>query len=236
MNDILTDIKNLCNYSEREYSNSTFLYNYIEMTSNSVEEIKRREKIHNRSLAIDILIGVKNEQEWDNRHQSSDMEMDTLEMQVKTIQLQRQNYNTIIDIKTYLLNKIESITKSSFVGRVGSSLDITLSNDNDQDKRKIISRIMMCSNLISINTRSTSGTSIVLHPSTYNKYKQEIDNLRFKIITSTIISYDKIVIIGVDNNDNSSGGLILVHSTNNKCFYCDLTTNGNNNFVWFNLI
>jgi len=98
MNELLDDIKSISNYVEENINTPIMTLTSFEYSS--VEEMNLRKKIINRNIAINEIIG---ESEIEDGLRYCNIQT--------TVELSPKSYIDISDIKDYLLDTIENLTK-----------------------------------------------------------------------------------------------------------------------------
>lgn len=245
----LDDVKILSNYSEsdKEAAGVASLC-YINFKNSTSEEQLQEIKAHNRDLAIDILIGERDASDWDKRLVKDDLMFDVIAPQVTTVNVTRSRYNSVVDIKDDLIKIIERETQGTHKkSNLFNNSDVVLlrnktfnSEDHSINTNNIMRKVAMCSNFISTQSRKGPANTIVINPNSFlNTIKDLLiqsgsfvdKNGKLRIVTSPLISLDKVVLMRTD--DIHSSGLLLSHHPKNNSYYLTLTDVDLNSFMWF---
>jgi hypothetical protein len=196
-------IKLVTNYDEKVVDSTYLQLSYLDMVSSEDEELIRKIKQKNRELTIDAIIDDKVD-EWKESKSEwgiSDLPNEgEVSMKIFSMNIQSKKTEDYNKIWNEIINLINSSTKNpkpiphSTLANV-SSLDVQLSNDFDVDKRRVINKIVMCSNFISMAGRIGPGNVVICG---YNCI-QYIDNelLGMNIVLDLSIDPNKIIVINI---------------------------------------
>ncbi len=244
------DIKIICNYIKVDQPKSVI--NYIESEDSSSDEYKRSIIQKNRNLALDVILEDKVE-EYDNRfHLGSDEMMIYPEFSVKVKSmnvLANTNFKSNIDTWNDVIDYIESNTKGQHSYLSTCNLSTITYNDT---LRKIVARLTGLSNMIAQLSRKGPANIIIAGVETQKIFKTLLNTYTSpetasnnpsiigsfngsKIIISSRIDPDK-VIIGRIENDNSGGGLMMIDYVDGGRYnICETNMTFYKNFVWFKI-
>jgi hypothetical protein len=163
-------LQDICNYSDKQMSHPTAQLMYVDTFSSEDEEYQRMVKRQNRELVVDAILDDKVEElnifrenqvtDVSNQYNSSQMgiispKVMQINMTAKKFQTYQKLWNEVIDF----LNKNTKNPKN--LQHRNQGLDIKLQVDYDTDYRKIISRALMCSNLIAMDGRIGPAKSVI---------------------------------------------------------------------------
>lgn len=121
-----------------------------------------------------------------------------------------------------------------------SSLDVNLTGDFDQDWRRIITNINMCSNIIAIEGRIGPATSLIYGKKSIPYINHSINQFGSNNINgiethfSELIDDDKIIVCRENNIDQP--GLLLVDNSTTGNYFFDKTRNWEKQYCWFRLL
>ena len=248
-----SDLKNICNYSDKQMSLPNAQLMYVDMISSEDEEYQRIIKQKNRELSIDAILDDKVEELNIFRENSLNSVTDVssqynssstmgvigpkimrINMTSKKFQTYQKLWNEVVDF----LNKNTQNQKSKANGPF-SSLDVTLQGDFEVDYRRILTKIQMCSNIIAMDGRIGSAKSILygkkLIPYINNAINQFGSNNINGMETwfSDLIDDDKIIVCSSNNIDQP--GLLLVDNSTTGNYFFNQTPNWNKQYCWFRI-
>jgi hypothetical protein len=227
-------IKLVTNYDEKVVDSTYLQLNYLDMVSSEDEELIRKIKQKNRELTIDAIIDDKVD-EWKESKSEwliSDLPNEgEVSMKIFSMNIQSKKTEDYNKIWNEIINLINSSTKNPKKITNVSSLDVQLSNDFDVDKRRVISKIVMCSNFISMAGRIGPGNVVICG---YNCI-QYIDNelLGMNIVLDLSIDPNKIIVIR--KNQLNQPGIILVNDVINKNYFLKETPTFIKQMCWFSI-
>lgn len=251
--EIKEEIKYLCNFSEKQHSGSVATISYLDYVDENIIDEQLKAKATNRELAIDIMTGEKQESAWGNRidlPKIDESSIPTMGVKIFSMRVQAKYFTSYEDLHTSLINYMENFTqgqpvlsKSNATGI--SSFDLTLTNDPDKTdeenysyhKRKIISKLLSCSNYIAVTNRRGPGTTLLAHPETISKYfyedKQSARAQTYTLIESELISKGKFIVLRADIRGGSEDGLFVIKSLDEDNYFMKETPNFKNKIMWF---
>jgi hypothetical protein len=249
-------LKTICNFSDKQMTSPKAQLMYVDMISSDDEEYQRKLKQQNRELVVDAILDDKVEElnifrENNNtvvdlssqynstvnhsRTQIISPRIMQLNLTAKKFETYEKNWNEVVDF----LNQNTQSPKSKANGP-NSSLDVTLQNDFDVDYRRIITKIQMCSNIISMDGRIGLGTSLIYGKKSlsYIQYAQsqfDSNNINgIQTYFSDLIDDDKIIVCRANNIDQP--GLLLIDNSITGNYFFDKTPNWDKQYCWFKII
>lgn len=232
---------------------------YIEMISELDEERMRAIKSHNRDLAIDIILDDKDESEWDKRFviQSTLEEQlspfgggmsDVIAPKVMTMNVpgqKFQDYDTLyVDVINYI-NNLTSVGKT-FTQANAPQLNFTITNDPNKtdeenykyNSRRVISKILAASNIISMEGRIGPGTGVLIGQNIANKVDlSALSSSGMSVIIEPLIDPDKVIVCRGDKSGRAdSSGIITIVYPNDKGYFLKETPySWSRHYCWFNI-
>jgi len=229
---------------------------YIEMVSDYDENKMRAMKAHNRDLAIDILLDEKDESEWDNRNilpntleeQLSPFGggyINTISPKIMSMNVSGSKFTDYDSLYVDVINYINNLTKSPKTFSHGtSSLDYTITNDPNKtdsenieiNTRRVITKILSASNLISSEGRIGPGTAVLVGQNVDSKVDLSIiGSSGIKLIVEPLIDPDKVIVCRGDRPDSS--GIILMTFPNDSRYFLKETSNSwDKQYCWFTVV
>jgi len=249
-------LQNICNYIEKKSTlTPTFNMSVIEMVSDDDEYLLAEKKRQNRELAIDITLGEKDESEWVNKDMiwgetiSDRLEsINIISPKVITINLNISNLKTHDEVYDFVIDFIDKNTSNAkklqnggnstqFNIKMGSGNyppEYTDSEKLDVDIRRILTKVNLCSSVISIEGRMGPAKTILIGRNNWSYFK-EIEFRHGGINSLNFVYEDKIdpnKVIVLRNNDSNHPGIFIVE--NNKTdFYIKETLKWDKQFCWF---
>lgn len=230
----------------------------MQMIESGNSEYKREIVKKNRDLAIDALLDIEKVEEYQNREQweeSFDSEgyVNTISPRIVSLNLNVNKYNNLSDLYDIVISKLESLTQNPMSGK---NFDYTISNDPNisdydnfnQNSRKLITRVMMVSNHISMTSRMGPPKTMIVGKKVLDMLVQSpyfsnqvsgtgpiIGNLSgMSVIFSPLLKKNKIILIRV--SERTDPGINLINNTSQNEYYLG-ETNGWENFIhWFEVI
>ena len=244
-----SDLKTICNYSDKQMTSPKAQLMYIDMVSSDDEEYQRMIKQKNRELVVDALLDDKVE-ELETFRESNTAIVDLrsqynstvssagipvispriiqIDLTSRKFESYEKCYNEVIDF----LNQNTPAPKSKSNGTM-SSLDVTLQGDFDSDYRKIVTRIMMCSSIISMDGRIGTATSFIYGKKTLPYIEtNQLNGLQAHY--SELIDDDKIIVCRGNNLDQP--GVIFIDNSSTGNYFFDQTPNWQKQYCWFRII
>jgi hypothetical protein len=236
-------LKNICNYSDKQINGNLTQLMYVDMFSSEDEEYQRMIKTQNRELAVDAILDDKVEElnifrenqvtDVSNQYNSSQMgiispKIMQINMTASKFQTYQKLWNEVVDF----LNKNTQNPKN--LQHRNQGLDIKLQVDYDTDYRKIISRALMCSNLIAMDGRIGPAKSVIFGKKLlpYLKDGDTLANLTYYY--SDLLDDDKVIICRPNNIDQP--GLLLIDNSQGGHYFFNQTPNWHKQYCWFRII
>ena len=237
------DLKKICNYSDKQMSHPTAQLMYVDAFSSEDEEYKRMVKRQNRELVVDAILDDKVEElNIFKENQVTDVsqqynptsQMGIISPKIIKINLTAQRFesyeklwNEVIDF----LNQNTQGLKNLKLRNQG--LDYKLINEYETDYRKIISKILMSSNIIAMDGRIGPGTSVI-----YGKnllpYMSRFKDNGLTTYYSKLIDDDKVIVCRGCNIDQP--GLLLIDNSQGGHYFFNQTPNWQKQYCWFKII
>jgi hypothetical protein len=228
-------IEKICNYSEdtkNPYQPAISL-SYIDMITED-EDIQLRElKRENRELAIDIILDEKDESEWENRNNLPNTGFGTyptISPKIFTVNTRAQKFTSFEDLEYEVFTKLETLTKNvptSIAKLPGNTLNLTIPTDNDSEafRRRVLTKITMCSNFIAMESGKGIANTIIVGRNAIQyvqSYEQIIDNNTsilggMNLIVSHYIDPDKVIVMRCE--DTPGVGLNVIFKPNDLVYY-----------------
>jgi hypothetical protein len=242
----LSDLKNICNYSQKKVVGSQTTLMYLDILSSEDEEYQRMIKQQNRELVVDAILDDKVEElnifrenqvtdvtDVSNQYNSSQMGIISPKiMQINMTASKFQTYQKLCDEVVDFLNKNTKNPKIFQHGNQG--LDIKLQGDYDTDYRKIISKTLMCSNLIAMDGRIGPVKSVIFGKKLLPYLKDEDTLANVTYYYSDLLDDDKVIVCRVNNIDQP--GLLLIDDQENGQYFFNQTPNWHKQYCWFKII
>ena len=236
-------LKNICNYSEKQINGNLTQLMYVDIFSSEDEEYQRMIKTQNRELAVDAILDDKVEElnifrenqvtDVSNQYNSSQMgiispKIMQINMTAKKFQTYQKLWNEVIDF----LNKNTQNPKN--LQHRNQGLDIKLQGDYDTDYRKIMSKTLMCSNLIAMDGRIGPAKSVIFGKKLLPYLKDEDTLANLTYYYSDLLDDDKVIVCRPNNIDQP--GLLLIDDTQNSNYFFNQTPNWHKQYCWFRII
>ena len=243
----LSDLKNICNYSQKKVVGSQTTLMYLDMFSSEDEEYQRMIKQQNRELVVDAILDDKVEELNIFRENSIGGVTDssyTMVITPKTMQINMtakkfETYQKLCDEVVDFLNKNTQNTKSKSNGPF-SSLDVTLQGDFQTDFRKIMTKIQMCTSIIAMDGRVGSGASLLYGKNLIPYINYTINQFGSNNINGLIAHYSDLVdedkVIVCRGNEINQPGLLLIDDQENGQYFFNQTPNWHKQYCWFKII
>jgi len=238
---------------------------YIEMISEEDEVYMRELKSRNRDLAIDILLDDKDESEWENRHilpERKDIDvssqynngsqyMGVVAPKIMSMNVTGKQFISYEDVYSQVIDFLEKQTQNGKTLYNLPSSALTFISTNDPNKtnleneevnsRRLITKIMMASNIIAQYGRIGPGKCVLVGTNVINKYPSLINNLDengmiggMLFIVEPGIDPDKIIVCRGNNADQS--GVILMTFPNDMRFFLKETDfSWHRQYCWFSI-
>jgi hypothetical protein len=239
-------LKLITNLSEKEVSQPQISVTYIDMISSDDEEYLRELKQKNRELAVDAILDDKVEEfekykesnPFTNSNENLPFSTSVVSSSMISPKILKANlnatpYQSDDDIYKTVISFLDQNTMSQKSTEKGpnTSLDVQLTGDFDQDRRRVITKIMMSSNIIAMDGRIGSGTSVICGQNVYQYINGEIFGNGLTHILDWTIDPDKVIVCRSSKQDQS--GLILIKDEKNKNFFFGQTTRWSKQYCWF---
>ena len=247
----LSDLKKICNYSDKQLSLPKAQLMYVDMISSEDEEYQRMIKQQNRELVVDAILDDKIEElnifrenqvvDVSNQYNTSST-MGVISPKIMQINMTAQRFesyektwNEVIDF----LNQNTQNPKSKANGPY-SSLDITLQDDFDVDYRRVITKMMMSSNIIAMDGRIGPATSLIYGKKSFPYINYAIGQFGSNNINgiqtyfSDLIDDDKIIVCKSNNIDQP--GLLFIDNSTTGNYFFNQTPNWHKQYCWFKVI
>ena len=251
------DLEKICNYVEyTKPSLPKIQMNFIDYVEEPNEEYQRELKRKNRELAIEAVLDNKVE-EFKNREPFSnplDNEgyMSTISPKLNSINVQGKTYLDLTDIYTDVMMTLESLT--SITMTTPQNLNIIIQKDpslTDSENemalsRKVMTRMMMTSNLIASTGRTGPANTIIVGLEAYKyllisngmmAYNDGVvtGNINgMNIIPSPYIKSNKIIMMR--NVQKTENGLNVINCPNDMRYFLKETPNYSKIINWFEII
>ena len=238
---------------------------YIDMISEDDEEYMRELKKQNRDLAIDILLDEKEESEWSNRHiltVERDEDVSSLynnpskysgfiAPKVMSMNVQSKQFTGYENLYSEVIDLLEKQTQNgkTLYNVPSSHLTFTPSNDvNKTDEeneeinsRKIITKIMMSSNIIATHGKIGPGKSVLVGTNILSKYPSLMDNIDengmmngMLFIVEPGIDPDKIIVCR-GSNDDQPGIILITYPNDGRFFLKETDFYWHRQYCWFSI-
>jgi hypothetical protein len=232
---------------------------YMDMISEDDEEYMRELKSHNRDLAIDILLDDKDESEWENRHilpERKDVDVSSqyntgsqytgvIAPKIMSMNVQSKQFTGYENLYSEVIDFLEKQTQNSKTNvplfiPTNDSNKTNLENE-EINSRRLITKIMMASNIIATQGRIGPGKSVLVGTNVISKYPSLINSLDdngmifgLLFIVETGIDPDKIIVCRGSNADQS--GIILITYPNDVRFFLKETDfSRHRQYCWFSV-
>jgi len=254
-----SDLSFISNYIESDKPSLPQLqFNYIDMVESESEEAILARKSKNRELAIDAIVEGKIE-EFNNREIQSQRNFETDSLSgmsiispvIKTVTVTGVNYISNDEIYYAIIKKLDLLSSQQMKS---GSMDIKLENNNDLSysenlnhfARKIITKIMSCSNKIAVESRLGPANTVVCGLDIYH-YLMNSQSLSIKedgiskaqminlnIVPTNLISDKKVIILRVSNKFEC--GINCGNYTKDLRYFIKETPNYEKCIKWFSII
>jgi len=242
MTTIKDNLKDICNYSEKQINGNLTQLMYVDIFSSEDEEYQRMIKQRNRELVVDAILDDKVEElNIFKQNQVTDVSSEynppkimQISMTAKKFETYQKLWNEIVDF----LNKNTQNPKN--IKQRNQVLDYKLIGDFDTDYRKIISKILMCSSIIAMDERIGPAKSILYGKNLIPYINYAINQFGSNNINglvahqSDLVDDDKVIVCRSNNIDQP--GLLLIDDTENSNYFFDQTPNWHKQYCWFRVI
>ena len=249
-----TDLKSICNYSDKQMSLPNAQLMYVDMILSDDEEYQRQIKQQNRELVVDAILDDKVDElnifrenqiiDISSQYNSnlSHSRTQVIGPKIMQINLTAKKFETYEKIWNGIVNFLNQNTKNAKSKANGpiSSLDVKLTGDFDQDFRRIITKIQMCSSIIAIEGRIGPATSLIYGKKSFPYINHATNQFGSNNINgiqahfSNLIDDDKIIVCRGNNIDQP--GLLLIDNSTTGNYFFDKTPNWHKQYCWFRII
>ena len=252
------DLEKICNYVESiKPSLPQCVMNFIDYVEDSNEEYKRELKRKNRELVIDAIVDDKVE-EFKNKDSflnplDNEGYMMTITPKLNSINVQGKTYLDLFDIYNDIMMTLDSLTSKSII--IPQNLNVSIQKDpnltdyenESSTSRKVMTRIMMTSNLISSTGRVGPANTIIVGLEAY-KYLLLSNGMMMSsndgIVTGNINGINVIPtpyiksnkIIMMRNVQKTENGLNVINCPNDMRYFLKETPNWDRIINWFEII
>ena len=242
----INEIKNICNYSDKQMSLPKSQLMYIDMISSEDEEYQRQIKRQNRELVVDAILDDKvDELNIFRQNQVVDVSsqynpsstMGVISPKIMQINMTSQRFESYDKVWNEIVDFLNKNTQNPKV--INQSLDITLQGDFEVDYRKIISKILMSSNIIAMDGRIGPSTSLIYGKKfipyiNWHLAQHDDEKLgNMYVYLSDKIDDDKIIICKSNNIDQP--GLLLIDNSQTGHYFFNKTPNWHKQYCWFRI-
>lgn len=251
------DLEKICNYLEStKPSLPKIQMNFIDYVEEPNEEYQRELKRKNRELAIEAVLDNKVE-EFKNRDSfinplDNEGYMSTISPKINSINVQGKTYLDLTDIYTDVMMTLESLTSTPM--STPQNLNIIIRKDpslTDSENemalsRRVITRMMMTSNLIASTGRTGPANTIIVGLEAYKyllisngmmAYNDGVvtGNINgMNIIPSPYIKSNKIIMMR--NVQKTENGLNVINCPNEMRYFLKETPSYSKIINWFEVI
>ena len=237
------DLKKICNYSDKQMSHPTAQLMYVDTFSQEDEEYQRMVKRQNRELVVDAILDDKVEElNLFKENQVTDVsqqynpttQMGIISPKIIKINLTAQKFESYEKLWNEVIDFLNQNTQGPKNLKLrNQGLDYKLINEYETDYRKIISKILMSSNIIAMDGRIGPGTSVI-----YGKnllpYMSRFKDNGLTTYYSKLIDDDKVIVCRGCNIDQP--GLLLIDNSQAGHYFFDQTPNWHKQYCWFKII
>ena len=252
------DLEKVCNYVESTKSSlPQVVMTFMDWVEEPNEAYQRELKRKNRELAIEAVLDNKVE-EFKNRDSflnplDNEGYMSTISPKINSINVQGKTYLDLFDIYNHVMVTLESLTSKPMT--IPQNLNVSIqknSNLTDYENesstsRKVMTRIMMTSNLISSTSRTGPANTIIVGLGAYKYFMisngmimtnndgivtGEINGMN--VIPSPYIKSNKIIMMR--NVQKTENGLNVINCPNDMRYFLKETPNWDKIINWFEVI
>jgi hypothetical protein len=252
------DLEKICNYVEStKPSLPQVVMTFMDWDESPSEEYQRELKRKNRELAIDAIVDDKVE-EFKNREPFSnpldnESYMMTISPKLNSINVQGKTYLDLFEIYNDVMMTLESLTSKPMT--IPQNLNVSIQKDpnltdyenESSTSRKVTTRVMMTSNLISSTGRTGPANTIIVGLDAY-KYllvsngmmMSNMDGIvsglinGMNVIPSPYIKSNKIIMMR--NVQKTENGLNVINCPNDMRYFLKETPNWDKIINWFEII
>lgn len=235
-------LEKICNFQEITMSIPPRLQqNYIEFETVNDSLIRERKRL-NRSLVIDKIL---DEVDDDENYYLPDSSLDeesytTISPKIKTITLSSSPFIDDETLYKSVINFLDSNTRKKYNSSMVLDYVVTsdpnyMMKDNDHiNYRRIVTKIMHASNLITMEGRIGPATTIIVGKNNWSWFESNSDP---NFLSNMGILYDEIIdpnkIIVLCNGKVNQPGVLCTVCTPDNTFYLKETDNWDKQYVWF---
>ena len=252
------DLEKICNYVEStKPSLPQVVMTFMDWDESPNEEYQRELKRKNRELAIEAVLDNKVE-EFKNRDSflnplDNEGFMSTISPKINSINVQGKTYLDLFDIYNDVMMTLESLTSIPMI--TPQNLNVSIQKDPNltdyeneaSTSRKVITRLMMTSNLISSTSRTGPANTIIVGLDAY-KYLMMSNGMMtssndgivsgningMNVIPSPYIKSNKIIMMR--NVQKTENGLNVINCPNDMKYFLKETPNWDKIINWFEII
>ena len=252
------DLEKICNYVEStKPSLPQVVMTFMDWVEEPNEAYQRELKRKNRELSIEAVLDNKVE-EFKNRDSflnplDNEGFMSTISPKINSINVQGKTYLDLTDIYTDVMMTLESLTSMPMI--TPQNLNVSIQKDpnltdyenESSTSRKVITRLMMTSNLISSTGRTGPANTIIVGLEAYKYFLMSnvmmmsdndgivTGNINgVSVIPSPYIKSNKIIMMR--NVQKTENGLNVINCPNDMRYFLKETPNWDRIINWFEII
>ena len=252
------DLEKICNYVEStKPSLPQVVMTFMDWVEEPNEAYQRELKRKNRELSIEAVLDNKVE-EFKNRDSflnplDNEGFMSTISPKINSINVQGKTYLDLTDIYTDVMMTLESLTSIPMI--TPQNLNVSIQKDpnlidyenESSTSRKVITRLMMTSNLISSTGRTGPANTIIVGLGAYKYFLMSnvmmmsdndgivTGNINgVSVIPSPYIKSNKIIMMR--NVQKTENGLNVINYPNDMRYFLKETPNWDRIINWFEII
>ena len=252
------DLEKICNYVEStKPSLPQVVMTFMDWVEEPNEAYQRELKRKNRELSIEAVLDNKVE-EFKNRDSflnplDNEGFMSTISPKINSINVQGKTYLDLTDIYTDVMMTLESLTSIPMI--TPQNLNVSIQKDpnltdyenESSTSRKVITRLMMTSNLISSTGRTGPANTIIVGLGAYKYFLMSnvmmmsdndgivTGNINgVSVIPSPYIKSNKIIMMR--NVQKTENGLNVINCPNDMRYFLKETPNWDRIINWFEII
>lgn len=215
-------LEKVCNYKRENVTGTSVAINLITEPDNSLRKRNKR----NKNINI-ILDEVDDEVDDDEEEYIEEYETGVLPLIIQKIKIPLSNYTNKQDIWNYVAGLLDSLKNHP-------NLNYKLTGNHFDDERKVITKMMMGSNFIAVESRKGPANFAIVGLNTICYIdRMIIDNKvgGVEIFVDNIIDPNKIIL---GRSDIDGDGIYLIES-NNGDFFLKETEKWEKNFISFSI-
>ena len=252
------DLEKICNYVEStKPSLPQVVMTFMDWVEEPNEAYQRELKRKNRELSIEAVLDNKVE-DFKNRDSflnplDNEGFMSTISPKINSINVQGKTYLDLTDIYTDVMMTLESLTSIPMI--TPQNLNVSIQKDpnltdyenESSTSRKVITRLMMTSNLISSTGRTGPANTIIVGLEAYKYFLMSnvmmmsdndgivTGNINgVSVIPSPYIKSNKIIMMR--NVQKTENGLNVINCPNDMRYFLKETPNWDRIINWFEII